>query len=84
MIVEFTSTAGDAIEVTVEGECYGEGRDFECELTKVFITTDADKNDILYLLSNLDKNILESQLWDECHLAIEDEKMCAAEYKEDR
>jgi len=74
MKIEFDTVVGDNLPVRVEGEYYGEDRDFGCEVTKVYITTDTAVNDIYYLLGNLDKNILESKLWDECYMAMEEEK----------
>ena len=82
--VEFDAVVADDLEVTVEGECSGDNsRHFDFELTKVYITTDMRANNILYLLSTLDKDILEGKLWDACHLAIEDRRRDAAEARED-
>lgn len=83
MKIEFNTVVGDNLEVTVEGEYYGEDRDCGCEVTKVYITTDTVKNDILYLLGKLDKNILDSKLWDECYMAMEEEKREADEVRAD-
>jgi hypothetical protein len=83
-IVEFDAVVADNLEVTVEGEYSGDNsRHFDFELTKVYITTDMRANNILSLLSTLDKDILEGKLWDACHLAIEDKKMESAEAKRD-
>ena len=85
--VEFNTLVGDKLNVTAEGEFNHYAGDktyrFDWELTKVYITTDTAKNDILYLLGNLDKNILASKLWDECHQAIEDALDGAAEARAD-
>ena len=83
MKIEFDTVVGDNLKVTVEGEYYGEDRDFGCEVTKVYITTDLAANDIYYLLGKLDKNILDSKLWDECYMAMEEEKREADEARAD-
>ena len=82
--VEFNTVVADNLSVTVEGEYSGDNsRRFDWELTKVYITTDTEKNDIHYLLSKLDINISLSKLWDACHLAIEDALNDAAEARAD-
>ena len=85
--VEFNTLVADNLPVTVEGEFNHYAGDktykFDWELTKVYITTDTEKNDIHYLLSKLDINISLSKLWDECHLAIEDALNDAAEARAD-
>ena len=81
--VEFDTVVGDNLEVTVEGEYSGEDRDFGCEVTKVYISTDMAANDIYYLLGKLDKDILDSKLWDECYMAMEEEKREADENRAD-
>ena len=81
--VEFDTVVADNLSVTVEGEYSGEDRDFGCEVTKVYISTDMAANDIYYLLGKLDKDILDSKLWDECYMAMEEEKREADEARAD-
>ena len=85
--VEFNTLVADNLSVTAEGEFNHYAGDktyrFDWELTKVYITTDMGANDIYYLLGNLDKNILDSKLWDECYMAMEEEKREADEARAD-
>jgi hypothetical protein len=81
--VEFDTVVADNLNVTVEGEYSGEDRDFGCEVTKVYITTDTAKNDILYLLSKLGKDILDSELWDICYMDMEAQQREADEARAD-
>lgn len=83
--VEINTVAADNLNVTVEGEYSGDyaGRDFYCEVTKVYITTDTGKNDISYLLSKLGKDILDSELWDEAYMDAESQKRDADEARAD-
>jgi hypothetical protein len=81
--VEFNTVVADNLSVTVEGEYSGEDRDFGCEVTKVYITTDRAKNDILYLLSKLGKDILDSELWDVCYMDMEAQQREADECRAD-